>query len=65
MRAGAKTGGDDVKHVTSHALGRDLAWSDRPQLESLRKVSQSQSLKELMGALVRDPRFCTQKDALP
>ncbi|HKO52252.1 MAG TPA: DUF1592 domain-containing protein, partial [Polyangiaceae bacterium] len=52
------------KHLTSHALGRDLVESDRPVLESLGKVSQSQSLKELILALVRDPMFRTRKDGL-
>jgi len=52
------------KHLTSYALGRDLAESDRPVLESLGKVSQSQSLKELIVALVQGPMFRTRKDGL-
>ena len=52
------------KHLTSYALGRDLAESDRPLLESLGKVSQSQSLKELIVALVQGPMFRTRKDGL-
>ena len=52
------------KHVTGFALGRDLVESDRPLLESLAKVSRSQSLKQLIIALVRDPAFRTRKDEL-
>ncbi|HYQ01463.1 MAG TPA: DUF1592 domain-containing protein [Polyangiaceae bacterium] len=54
-----------AKHVTGYALGRDLVESDRPLLESLGKVSASQSLKELVVALVRAPAFRTRKDGLP
>ena len=50
------------KHLTSYALGRDLVENDRPALESLGKVSRSQSLKELIVALVQDPLFRTRKD---
>ena len=53
------------KHVTSYALGRDLVEQDRPLLESLAKVSRSQSLKELVVTLVRDPAFRTRKDGQP
>jgi len=53
------------KHLTSYALGRDLVERDRPVLESLGKVSGSQSLKELIVALVRDPIFRTRKAGLP
>jgi hypothetical protein len=53
------------KHMTSYALGRDLVESDRQVLESLGKVSASQSLKELIVALVQDPLFRTRKDRLP
>lgn len=53
------------KQLTSYALGRDLVESDRPLLESLAKVSRSQSLKELVIALVHDPLFRTRKDGQP
>jgi hypothetical protein len=53
------------KHVTSYALGRDLVESDRDVLKSLANVSRSQSLKELIVALVQDPLFRTRKDGLP
>jgi len=53
------------KQVTSYALGRDLVESDRPVLESLAKVSRSQSLKEVIIALVRDPEFRTRKSGQP
>ena len=53
------------QRVTGYALGRDLVESDRPLLESLGRVSQSQSLKELIVALVRDATFRTRKDGLP
>lgn len=54
-----------AKHVTSYAFGRDVVEGDRALLESLGKVSQSQSLKDLILALVGDPAFRTRKDALP
>jgi hypothetical protein len=53
------------KQVTSYALGRDLVESDRLALEELGKVSRSQSLKELIGALVRHSTFRTRNDGLP
>ena len=53
------------KHMTGYALGRDLTESDRPLLESLGKVSRSQSMKELVVALVQDPMFRTRKAGLP
>jgi len=53
------------KHLTSYALGRDLVESDRPVLESLGQLRGSQSLKELIVALVRDPIFRTRKGGLP
>jgi hypothetical protein len=53
------------KQVTSYALGRDLVESDRPVLESMAKVSRSQSLKEVILALVRDPAFRTRKVGQP
>jgi len=53
------------KQVTSYALGRDLVESDRALLESLAKVSRSQSLKEIILALVRDPAFRTRKAGQP
>jgi hypothetical protein len=53
------------KQITSYALGRDLVESDRSLLEALGKVSGSQSLKELIVALVRDPAFRTRKGDTP
>lgn len=53
------------KHVVSYALGRDMMESDRPLLDSLSKVSQTQSLKELVVALVRDPAFRMRRDGQP
>jgi hypothetical protein len=53
------------KNVTGYALGRDLVESDRPLLESLSKVSLSESLKEMVVALVRDPAFRTRKEGQP
>ncbi|HWA71390.1 MAG TPA: DUF1592 domain-containing protein [Polyangiaceae bacterium] len=53
------------KNVTGYALGRDLVESDRPLLESLGKVSLSESLKEMVVALVRDPAFRTRKEGQP
>jgi len=53
------------KQITSYALGRDLVESDRSLLEALGKVSSSQSLKELIVALVRDPAFRTRKGGTP
>ncbi|MEO7034291.1 MAG: DUF1592 domain-containing protein [Polyangiaceae bacterium] len=53
------------RQVTSYALGRDLVESDRPLLESLAKVSGTQSLKELVVALVQDPAFRSRKDGMP
>ena len=53
------------KSVTSYALGRDLVEQDRPVLESLAKVSRSQSLKELIVALVREPTFRSRNDGQP
>ncbi|HEY3254325.1 MAG TPA: DUF1592 domain-containing protein, partial [Polyangiaceae bacterium] len=53
------------KQMTSYALGRDMMESDRPLLESLGAVSRTQSLKELILALVRDPAFRTRKEGQP
>lgn len=54
-----------AKNVTGYALGRDLVESDRPLLEALGSVGSSQSLKEVVIALVRDPAFRTRKEGLP
>jgi hypothetical protein len=54
-----------AKHVTSYALGRDLVERDRPMIHALGVVSGSQSLKELIIALVREPAFRARKDGLP
>lgn len=54
-----------AKKLTSYALGRDMAELDRPLLESLGRVSQTDSLKELALALVRDPAFRTREGRLP
>jgi len=53
------------KSVVGYALGRDVVEADRPLLESLAQVSLSQSLKEIIVALVRDPAFRTRKGAQP
>ena len=53
------------KQVTSYAFGRDLVEDDRPVLESLAKVSRSQSLKEVILTLVRDPEFRTRNAGQP
>jgi hypothetical protein len=53
------------KNVTAYALGRDLVERDRPLLESLADVSQSQSLKDTLLALVRDPAFRLREEGLP
>jgi hypothetical protein len=54
-----------AKRITGYALGRDMVETDRPLLESLAEVSLSDSLKETMVALVRDPAFRTRKAGLP
>jgi hypothetical protein len=53
------------KSTTEYALGRDLVEDDRPLLESLAKVSLSDSLKRVVLALVRDPAFRTRKAGQP
>lgn len=53
------------KNVTSYALGRDLIESDRVVLEALAEVSLSQSLKEVIVALVREPAFRLREKGLP
>jgi hypothetical protein len=53
------------KNVTSYALGRDLIESDRAALEALAEVSLSQSLKEVIVALVREPAFRLREKGLP
>lgn len=53
------------KNVTSYALGRDLVERDRSALEALAQVSLTQSLKELVIALVRDPAFRVREEGLP
>jgi hypothetical protein len=53
------------KHVSGYALQRDIVESDRPLLESLGAVSQGDSVKELMVALVRDPAFRLRQEGTP
>jgi hypothetical protein len=54
-----------AKKVTSYALGRDIVEPDRPLLDSLAPVSQTESLKELAVALVRAPAFRTREARVP
>ncbi len=53
------------KNVTSYALGRDIVERDRPLLETLAEVSMTESLKELVIALVREPAFRVREEGLP
>lgn len=53
------------KNLASFALGRDVVERDRPLLESLARVSSSESLKEMVIALVRSPAFRLREEGLP
>jgi hypothetical protein len=53
------------KNVAGYALGRDMAPGDRQLLETLGQVSLSNSLKELVVALVRDPAFRSRPTEAP
>ena len=65
MAASVQTHTCYARKVTSYALGRDIVEADRPLLESLAGVSQTESLKELALALVRAPAFRTREERLP
>ncbi len=54
-----------AKKFTSYALGRDMVELDRPLLEAIADVSQTESLKELAMALVRSPAFRTREERQP
>jgi hypothetical protein len=54
-----------AKKLSSYALQRDIVAADWPLLESLTPVSQEQSLKELIVALVRDPAFRLRSEGTP
>jgi hypothetical protein len=54
-----------AKKVTSYALQRDVIENDRPLLEALAVVSNEQSLKELILALVREPAFRVREEGTP
>ncbi len=53
------------KNVAAFALGRDMAAGDRPLLEKLGQISLSNSLKELVVALVREPAFRSRPTEAP
>jgi hypothetical protein len=65
MAASAQVHTCYAKKVTSYALGRDMVELDRPLLESLARVSLTESLKELAMALVRSPAFRAREERLP
>lgn len=51
------------KKVTGYGLGRDVVESDLPLLEELSTVSRTDSLKQVILALVRNPAFNLRQEA--
>jgi hypothetical protein len=54
-----------AKKLTGYALQRDIVEPDRPLLEALAEVSQAESIKETIVALVKDPAFRFRAEGPP
>jgi hypothetical protein len=54
-----------AKKLTSFALQRDIIEPDLPVLEALARVSQAESIKETIVALVKDPAFRLRAEDSP
>jgi hypothetical protein len=54
-----------AKKITGYALQRDIVEPDLPVLQALAEVSQAESIKETILALVRDPAFRLRAEDLP
>jgi hypothetical protein len=54
-----------AKKVTGYALQRDIVETDRAVLAGLAAVSQEESIKETLVALVKDPAFRLREEGTP